>query len=156
MLCWNVYYGDFNARDIKLMNIFNHWSFWEACVNAKKKYGKDKEKFAEEVKSWLRYLFWAKCEWEIILDHWPDGEWSNLRTSMSVSDMVNMYRAAGQKCDGWQIDDRVMNKTVSLHIYPEWYQYRDRKIDVCEQVMNNWDVFIDYLWEHRSELKARK
>lgn len=30
----------------------------------------------------------------------------------------------------------------------------DVKIDVYEQVMLNFDVFIDYLWSHRKELKV--
>ena len=45
---------------------------------------------------------------------------------------------------------------VTVHVFPNYNTDRDRKIDVCEQVINNWDIFIDWLWEHRKELKARK
>lgn len=27
-----------------------------------------------------------------------------------------------------------------------------RKVDICQQVLLNWDVFIAWLWEHRKEL----
>jgi len=156
MLCWNVYYGDVNAREIKVFNIFNHWSFYEACLKAKRKFKDDKDGFSKEVRGWLHYYFWSKCEWEIILDHWPNGEWSDLRTSMKVGEMLDMYRAAGKKCDSWRINDKVLDRDVTLEVFPEWFQYRQRKIDVAEQVENNWEIFIDYLWDHRNELKARK
>ena len=156
MLCWNVYYSDFNAREIKVFNIFEHWSFYEACLKAKRKFKDDKAGFANEIKSWLHYLFWSKCEWEIILDHWPDGEWSDMRTTMTVKQMTDMFESAGIKHDSWRIRDKVMDREVSVRVFPEWHRYSDRKIDVCEQIMNNWDIFIDYLWDHRKELKARK
>jgi len=41
-------------------------------------------------------------------------------------------------------------------VYPKDYEKHPLKIDVYEQVMNNWDVFIDYLWNNRKELKARR
>jgi hypothetical protein len=34
--------------------------------------------------------------------------------------------------------------------------FRDEKIDVYDQVRLNWDVFIDWLWENRKELKKKK
>lgn len=108
MLQWNVYVGDFNSGEIKTYNIFNHFSFHHCCLDAMKDFGDDKERFAEEIDSWMKYYFWCKCEWEIIIDHWPSNE-------------------------------RMSNK----------------KVDVYSQVRLNWDVFIDYLWGHRNELKRK-
>lgn len=71
MLEWYVYVGNFNSRRIEPYNIFCHWRFYEECQYALKKYGKVKEAFLEEVRGWLMYYFWSKCEWEIILNHWP-------------------------------------------------------------------------------------
>lgn len=156
MLCWNVYIGNFNSGKIEIYNIFDHWAFYDDCVKAKRKYKDNKEGFSVEVRKSLHYYFWAKCEWEIILDHWPNGEWSDLRTSMTVADMLRMYDTAGNKKDSWRINDKVMDMKVTLEVYPEWIKYEQRKIDVSEQVENNWDIFIDYLWDHRKELKARK
>ena len=28
----------------------------------------------------------------------------------------------------------------------------DKKVDVCWQIMNNWDVFVDYVWNNRKKL----
>ena len=156
MLCWNVYIGDFNKREIVVYNIFDNWSFYDACLKAKRKFKDDKEGFAKEVKSWLSYLFCAKCEWEIILDHWPNGEWSELRQKMTVQQMVDMYKAAGKNVETWRISNNVLDKDVNLLCFPDWYRYHDKKIDVYDQVINNWDIFIDYLWDHRKELKVRK
>ena len=156
MLCWNVYIGDFNKREIIKYNIFDNWPFYDVCLKAKKKFKEDKEGFADEVKRWLGYFFRAKCEWEIILDHWPNGEWSELRQKMTVKEMVNMYKAAGKNVETWRISDAVLDNDVNLLCFPEWYRYHDKKIDVYDQVINNWDIFIDYLWDHRKELKVRK
>lgn len=41
-------------------------------------------------------------------------------------------------------------------ILSAWIQSKsvpDVKIDVYEQIMLNFDIFIDYLWSHRKELK---
>ncbi len=151
MLCWNVYYGDFNSREIVTYNIFNHWAFYRDCVKAKKKYKDDKDGFAEEIRKSLMYFFWSKCEWEIVLTHWPSGELYELRTDTTIRDLM----------DGViQIkNDRILaypDRKVELRVFPKDNKKEERKIDVYDQVMNNWDVFIDYLWNNRKELKARK
>ena len=107
MLKWNVIYGDFNSREIETYNIFRHYSFTHDCAKAARKYKDNREAFAEEIRVCLMYYFWSKCEWEVIVQHWPNGE-----------------------------------------------RFHDKKIDVYQQVMMNWDIFIDYLWEHRKELKV--
>lgn len=109
MLTWNVIYGNFNRGDIETFNIFNHGGFVEDCKKAAKKHKDDKEAFAKEVRSSLMYYYWSKCEWEVIVSHWPPSEHHSER-------------------------------------------FRDEKIDVFDQVTMNWDIFIDYLWEHKKEL----
>lgn len=47
------------------------------------------------------------------------------------------------KCE-WEI---ILSAWISSKSVP------DVKIDVYEQVMLNFDIFIDYLWSHRKELK---
>lgn len=105
MLEWNVIYGNFNSKEIERFNIFDHHSFKDYCAKAAKKYQNSKDEFAEAVRKELMYYFWSKCEWEVVIQHWPQSD--------------------------------------RLH---------DRKIDVYEQVRMNWEVFINYLWEHRDEL----
>ena len=109
MLTWNVYYGNFNSGEIEIHNVFRHGSFIADIKKALKKCGDDKEAFAQAVKRELMYYYWSKCEWEVIVSHWPPSE----------------------NTERWK---------------PE-------KIDVYDQVMINWDIFMDYLWNNRAELK---
>lgn len=71
MLEWNVYISDFNAGKIKTHNVFNHCGVIEDCQKAYKKHKYDRDAFIEEVRRSLRYYYWSKCEWEIIITHWP-------------------------------------------------------------------------------------
>ena len=108
-LKWNVIIGDFNHKDIETYNIFDHDYFKEYCDKAWKKYKYDFDAFSKEVKRNLMYYFWSKCEWEVIVSHWPPSE-----------------------------------------------RFNDKKIDVYEQVMMNWDVFIVYLWNYYYLKSTRK
>lgn len=82
MLEWNVYIGDYNHRHIETYNIFKHTSFVKDCQKIVKRYSKtekaegvfNREAFAEEIRHELMYYFWSKCEWEVIIDHWPPHE----------------------------------------------------------------------------------
>ena len=70
MLVWNVYYENFNKRKIETFNIFKHYRFWEDCIKNKKKNKNNKDNFVEQLRRDLRYYYWSKSEWEIILTSW--------------------------------------------------------------------------------------
>lgn len=74
MLQWNVYIGGFNSRKIEIINIFDHVGFLDDCRKNAKKNNKDREAFVERLRGDLMYHFWSKCEWEIIIDHWPHND----------------------------------------------------------------------------------
>ena len=42
---------------------------------------------------------------------------------------------------------------ILLFSWPSRQDYDGEKIDVYDQVMLNWDIFSEYLWEHRKELR---
>ncbi len=109
MLTWNVYMEDFNARCIKVFNIFNHFAFHEDCRKVARKYKDDREKFVEEIRHSLMYFFWSKCEYEIIISSWP----------------------------------------------PDRKGFENKKVDIYEQVMLNWPLFAEYVWQNRKELARR-
>ena len=101
---WNVYYYNVNRQKIETFNIFKHGYFvkyiaqhLQTCV--------DKDSFAKELQSELRYYFWSKSEWEIIIAPW------------------------------------VGNKNPD-----------EVKIDVYDQIMLNFNIFVDYIWNNRQEL----
>ena len=101
---WNVYFHNYNKNKIEVYNIFNHSCFTYEVKQAIKKY-KDKDSFVDKLKSELRYFFWSKCEWEVIVSPWVGRK---------------------ESCD--------------------------EKIDVYDQVMMNWNIFADYVWENRNKL----
>ena len=105
-LHWNVLYGNFNSGKIEVRNVFDHHGFLDGCRKAAKKHGKDRDAFEEYVRHELMYYYWSKCEWEVVVSHWPPSEQHSER-------------------------------------------FTDIKIDVYDQVMMNWEHFIDYLWEHK-------
>lgn len=89
MIKWNVYYEDFNKREIKTFNIFDHLKVVEDIEEANKKYHQDKENFLECLRRTCMYHFWSKCEWEIILSGWPPVD--NFKDEkISVYDQLNL------------------------------------------------------------------
>lgn len=95
---WNVFYHDVNAQKIRTLNIFDHCSFANDVKKNLKKC-KNKDEFAEALKSDLMYFFWCKSEYEIIISPWCGGHGTE-----------------------------------------------DIKVDIYTQVMNNWNIFVDYVW----------
>lgn len=112
-MVWNVYYENFNGREIQSCNIFDHYSFSEDVKKIYKKYKDDFDTFSKEIKSSLMYYFWSKAEWEIIIGPW-----------------------CGQ--------NRIPDAKI--------------KVDVYDQVMLNWDIFINYVWDqcHARKTPERK
>lgn len=118
---WNVYVKDMNCREIKSYNIFNHGRFTHEIEELIEQYGNSKEEFAKEVDLSLRYYFWSKCEWETVITSWPP------HIIKEELDRLNK-----------EMTKEYPSLSVNLEV--------EEKIDVYQQVMLNWDRFIDYLW----------
>lgn len=108
MIEWNVYNENFNQREMEMFNIFNHSGFYADCVKNVKK-NKNKDDFIKRLDLDLKYYFWSRCEYEIVLTAWIDPK----------------------------------------------NNFKQEKIDVYDQVRLNWDVFTDYVWRHKDELKEK-
>lgn len=89
MLEWNVYISDFNARTIKAHNIFNHSRFLEDCAVNARDNGDNRTAFEERLRRDLMYYYWSKCEWEIIVNHWPPRKESE-GVKIDVFDQVQL------------------------------------------------------------------
>lgn len=100
---WNVYIYNVNHQKIEVHNIFEHRGLQEAIKEIIHQY-KTKEEFEERLKSELRYYYWSRAEWEVIVAPW-----------------------VGNRHPGRE------------------------KIDVYEQIMNNWHVFFPYVWNNMQE-----
>ena len=88
-LVWNAIYGNFNSRNIETFNVFDHYSFAIACQKNAKKNKDNKEAFADQLKRDLMYFFWSKCEWEVIVSHWPSRDDFN-DAKIDIYDQVRM------------------------------------------------------------------
>ena len=73
-LIWNVYIQDFNNKCIKTYNIFDHYGFKQDLVKLYDEFKEDKINFLYNVDLSLKYYYWSKCEWEIILSDWPPSK----------------------------------------------------------------------------------
>lgn len=97
-MTWNVFYHDVNKHELTTFNIFDHYNFNKDVLRNLNQI-KDKDEFAEKLKSYLMYYFWCKSEYEVVISPW-----------------------SGSMC----------TKAI--------------KVDIYTQVMNNWDIFLDYVW----------
>lgn len=99
---WYVYIASINENCIKKFNVFHSHNFSNGCKIAFKKY-KNTEDIEKEIKNWAMYSFWSKCEYEIVLNHFPGTN-----------------------------------------------KFKEKKIDVYDQLLMNWDSFFKYVLEHKA------
>ena len=154
-LVYNVVY-ERNGK-IEKHNIFQHAGFVEELQNINKTYQKaygeflkdknivgdgfindivlntfienyKKTTFTKELTSALRYYFWARAEYEIVLTDWP-----TMITKEEAERIVDEFK----KRDHYR-------EAVNLPV--------EVKVDVYDQVTLNFDLFVDYVWENLSEL----
>ena len=144
---WNVYNFDCNKQKIETFNIFRHWSFSDYAKKAVKKF-KTKEEFAEQLKRELRYYFWSRSEYELIIEITEDNRiflnpWVGCRNPEEVRIDIT---------DDTSFDWRgFAEKHTERQIYGN-----KAKIDVFDQVEYVWDKFVDYAWENRKELLRKR
>ena len=136
-LKWYVYYHDFNGQKIKTFNIFKHGRFREDVEKYFKKY-KDKEEFTEHLRSSLFYYYCSKAEWEVVVTSWVP------HITMSELDRLNAEREDTR--------EKYNREPYSLYVNPNVAE----KIDIYDQVMNNFDIFVDYVWSHKPTKRRYK
>lgn len=87
---WNVYVSDFNRGKIVTHNVFAHGRLMVDLKKAARKYkNSERDKFEEQMRRDLMYYYWSKCEWEIIIDHWPHSG-SRKDIKVDVWDQINL------------------------------------------------------------------
>ena len=127
---WNVYYEDFNAKTIRPLNVFQHHGFCEDVEEAMKK-SLTYEKFSHEIKRSAQYYFWSKSEYEVVITSWPPY----------IETEEELLRLVNEKANKFLLGQ----STKYLNIRP----VVGEKIDIYDQLMLNWDRFIDYLWREK-------
>lgn len=130
-----VYKEDFNNKEIVKYNIFDNDSLCNEIIKYKKQFKDDFKKFSEAVRNILMYRFWSKSEHEIILTSWPPY------------------------VENEEIDRLVKERDEHNSKYPDTFKRNStrltvaEKVDVYDQIMLNWDIFINYVWEN---IRGRK
>ena len=152
-LVYNVYHENSNRRKIEVVNILGYSIVKKKLDELRKLYRKGLKKFlsegtftyhsylsgdivfkdhddfykkfkteifAPEFKNNLMYYFWSKCECEIIITNWP------------TSFKVNVEKLNATKYD--------YRDSIDLEVA--------EKIDMYDQVMNNWQLVLDYVWNN--------
>ena len=123
VLEWNVFRYDCNTKKIVTYNVFNHSSF---LANVQK-LRKDKDTFSEQLRREVQYYFWSKSEHEIVIASWP------VYISKDEYERITKELTAIENRDrGF----RVVNVSPTV----------GSKIDIYEQLMLNWDNFVEYTW----------
>lgn len=98
-LVWNVIREDINSGQIDIFNIFEHNGFMSDVQNHFRNC-QTKAELAEKLRHSLKYYFWGKSQWEVIIRPLCEGQ-----------------------------------------------APYEKKIDVYWQILNNWEIFLDYVWK---------
>ena len=131
-LIWNVYKYNINSKKIEQFNIFDHWRFKEAVEYDLNKIN-DKEKFSEELKNNLLYYFWSKYEYEIVITSFP------IHIDKKELDRINSDYESYCEYYG--------HAPYLMYVNPDVGE----KIDIYSQIMLNYNIFLDYLWEYKEK-----
>lgn len=136
-LVWNVYRFSHSENTVKPFNVFEHGSLLESIEKWWKK-PLSKEEFAEKLKGELFYYYCSRCEHEIIMTHFPAHI-----TPKELDRLIaenNKYIA--QK-----------GKAPYAHTVDVEYEV---KVDVYQQVMINWQHFLEYVWGERMKENKKR
>ena len=134
-MTWYVYRENMNNKSIEKFNIFYHGGFRKDVEDAAK-IAQTKEIFAELVQRSLRYYFWCKSEYEVVVTSWPPY------IDKAELDRVNTEYDEYYKRWG--------HYPYCAHINP----MIGEKVDFYDQVMMNWDAFIEYLWSNKNRIQV--
>lgn len=143
---WYVYNFDVNKQKIEKFNVFNNWILLEDIERYSKKL-KDKDEFLNQLRKSIRYCFWSKSEYELIIKR--------------VNNRIYLYPWCGcrfpeqTKIDVTDEDDfewaRFADECIKEQIF-----YDEAKIDIARQIEFQWDKFSEYVWQSAQTKNKKK
>ena len=126
-LVWNAYNYRSVGQELRVFNIFDHYSFMESVRKLLKK-PMSKEDFSELLRREVLYYYWSKAEWELVIaDTQPHIDSKELNRLITDCYLKRTVAEPPLRCSHVNLSDA-------------------EKIDVYEQVRLNWDEFVDYVW----------
>ena len=105
-------------------------------IKAAKYQAKRKELFKQWVRGRSRYMFWARCEWEMLIGSWPYG-------SKNINDQMKAFMSEDHNLDKYN-DSLILDNIITSDM---------EKIDVHRQIEMNLNLIVDILYE---EFKLNK
>ena len=105
-------------------------------IKAAKYQAKRKELFKQWVRGRSRYMFWARCEWEMLIGSWPYG-------SKNINDQMKAFMSEDRNLDKYN-DSLILDNIITSDM---------EKIDVHRQIEMNLNLIVDILYE---EFKLNK
>lgn len=99
-------------------------------IKAAKYPTKRKQLLKEWVQNKSRYMFWARCEWEMLIGSWPYG-------SKRINDRMKEFMSESRDLDNYN-DSIVLDNIITSDM---------EKIDVHRQVDMNIDIITDILFQ---------
>lgn len=133
---WNVYYHNFNKKEITTFNIFKHYRFKEDVAKLLNDKNITKEEFEKKLSSELFYYFGSKSEYEIVLTSWPPHI-----TKDELDRVSGEYELHAKE---WG------HPPYSLCISPDVGE----KVDIYGQIKLNWNIFVNYIWSFKNETEV--
>lgn len=129
-LTYYVFVENINKKKIEKYNVLNDGILDEFKKRMKEQHITDKRQFAEMAEQVLMYHYWSRSEWEIVLTDWPPH--MKLEELAKLNEEVEKYKK--------DYNREPYSLTINLSTA--------EKIDVYDQIMMNWNIFIDYVWEN--------
>ena len=105
-------------------------------IKAAKYKAKRMQLFTEWVRGRSLYMFWSRCEWEMLIGSWPYG-------SKRINDQMKEFMSENRNLDNYN-DSIVLDNIITSDM---------EKIDVHRQIEMNIDTIVDILY---TELKLDK
>lgn len=132
---FNVIVHGFNCKGVKAHDIMPYlMDCYKETKKSKRAWKKTPvtfEEFKQFVTDESRYMYWARCEWECLIGHWPFG-------SMDMIEKLHKYISTNPDVADWKNKIDICNIVTSDM----------EKIDIYWQIMNNIDVVTKLLMEN--------
>ncbi len=144
MISWKVFNEDINKRKIVEYDVFTHYDFLKGLSKvfkdidklekAEESQKKIEIEFNERVRRECLYYFWGKCEWEVVLTSWPPY--------ITVEEIDRLNKEIEDHVKNWGSPARVVSPNLDI----------DMKVDVYDQLQLNWNIFLQYVKDHKKEI----
>lgn len=99
-------------------------------IRAAKYDSKRKQLFKEWVRGRSLYMFWSRCEWEMLIGSWPYG-------SKRINDQMKEFMSESRNLDNYH-DSIILDNIITADM---------EKIDVHKQIEMNIDIIVDILYQ---------